>query len=290
MDLSLPIFHSPTENIVVIEHNGSFIVKEGNRRIASLKIIYGIIKNVELPEHIQEKINALSGEWKDANQSVPCAVYTNAEEEFVDRLVARTHGKGETSGRDKWTAVARARHARDHSRMSEPGLDLLEAYLKAGKNLTPQQAERWSGDYPITVLDEAIQKLAPLLGFTSPADLASQYPKKHEIIDDILLDIGMSNLSFKDLRASSPFWGARYNLPPPAKATARVAAAPPTPSTALPSHSGVSPNSVLGPVPVPVPGTTPGKAAPFRAHASNDPKSVRKKLRDFERSRNGRIC
>jgi hypothetical protein len=267
--------YNPTENIIVMKHDGSFIVKEGNRRIASLKIIHGIIKNIDLPEHIEEKIAALTADWKTENQAVPCAIYTESEEEFVDRLVSRTHGKGETSGRDQWNAVARARHARDHNNKAEPALDLLEAYLQDGKNLNPQQAERWSGDYPLTVLEEAAQKLAPLLGCKSPADLASQYPKKNrKIIEDILFDIGTANLTFPVLRATLPFWGARYGL------------LPPSPRSAVP---GSSPGTVPGPIiTLSIPGKTPSKTSTSRAFASNDPRAVRKMLKAFKVHGSGR--
>ncbi len=40
-----------------------------------------------------------------------------------------THGKEQDAGRANWNPVARARHNRDLE-AKEPGLDLLEAYLK----------------------------------------------------------------------------------------------------------------------------------------------------------------
>jgi hypothetical protein len=104
--------YNPTENIVVIKRNGDYVVKEGNRRIASLKIIYGLIKDIDLPEAIAQRIDQLTNDWKTSNSEVPCVVYSEKDKEFVDKLVARTHGKGQTAGRDPWTAVARARHAR----------------------------------------------------------------------------------------------------------------------------------------------------------------------------------
>jgi hypothetical protein len=267
--------YSTTENIIVIERNGKNIVKEGNRRIASLKLIEGLIKDVELPEHIQKRIDALTEEWRAENESVPCAIYGEKEAALVDKLVARTHAKGETSGRDKWTAVARARFARDQNSQPEPALDLLEAYLKSGKNLSPQQAERWGGEYPITVLDEAIQKLTPLLGFKSPADLTSHYPKKHKLsIDLIIFDIGTSTLGFKDLRATTPFWGSRYGVEPTADGSARGRGTAAGASTATP------PGENAGEV-VAFSAGVPGRAT-SKAHASNDPKSVRNKIRSFK--------
>ena len=67
--------YSPTENIVVLNLNGKHVVKEGNRRTASLKLIHGLTKNVELPEHIQERIDKLPGRWKTDNETIPCVVY-----------------------------------------------------------------------------------------------------------------------------------------------------------------------------------------------------------------------
>lgn len=277
--------YSPTENIIVIERKGDLIVKEGNRRIASLKIIQGIIKNIQLPDNIHDKVDVLSAEWRAENQSVPCTVYPETESEFVDKLVARTHGKGEASGRDPWNAIARARHARDHNKKSEPALDLLEAYLQFGKNISPEQAERWSGEYPLTVLEEAAQKLVPLLGCKSPPDLPSQYPKKNrKTIDDILFDIGTGNLGFKQLR-NPPFWGTRYGLQPPVPA---VKGTPSVTSTgaALPQGGAVPGSGTVHPLSIP--GTKPSKASTSPAYASNDPKSVRKKLKAFKVRGTGR--
>ncbi len=282
--------YSPTENIIVLQDGKKLVVKEGNRRIASLKIIHGIIKNVDLPPDIQDKIDALSADWKSENQTVPCRIYPKSEEEYVDRVVARTHGKGETSGRDPWNAIARARHTRDHNKKAEPALDLLEAYLQAGKNHTPQQAERWSGDYPLSILEEAIQKLGPLLGFKLLADLGSQYPKKNKkIIDQILLDIGIGNLGFKELRASSPFWGARYGLQAPVPTT--KGASPGSTVTGSggtqPTGGGSAPSAVSGTAPLLQSGGTSTKPS-TKAHALADPKSVQKRLKSFNVRGTGR--
>jgi hypothetical protein len=172
-----------------------------------------------------------------------------------------------------------------------PRLDLLEAYLQVGKNHTPQQAERWSGDYPLSVLEEATQKLAPLLSFKGPADLVSQYPNKNKkIIDQILLDIGAGHLGFKELRASSPFWGAKYGLQVPVPATkgtspgSTAAGVGGTPAT-LGGGSGSSP--APGAAHLLTPGGTSTKLSP-KAYALADPKSVRKRLRSFNVRGTGR--
>src|SRR5690606_1419862 len=144
-------------------------------------------------------------ERESSLQEVPCAVYSPAEAEVVDRIVALTHGKGQKAGRTAWSSVARARHNRDTARASEPGLDILEAYLKSGPNLSSEEKARWGGQYPLTVLDEALKQLAPRLGFKTAAELAHAYPKKLKAADRkqlecLMHDIGIERLGFPELR------------------------------------------------------------------------------------------
>src|SRR6266481_8743548 len=108
----------PTENILVLKggkHGKEMIVKEGNRRTGALKLISGHIRKdgLLIPSHIKERIDNVSSEWKGANKIVPCAIYETADAGIVDKIVTLTHGKGDKAGRDKWKAVARARHNRD---------------------------------------------------------------------------------------------------------------------------------------------------------------------------------
>ena len=257
----------PIENIIVLKEGELLKVKEGNRRIASLKLIHGLVKSVDLPDNIRNKIDDLPKGWKKKNKTVPCVVYPFKESASVNRLVSRIHGKGESSGRDKWTSVARARFARDENQKPEPGLDLLEKYLKSGKNLTSAQGERWAGDYPLTVLDEAIKKLAPLIGFKTGNDLALGYPKTNKsLLDKILLDIGRSHLGFKELRAETSFWGDEYGI----QSTKPEDGSSSSTGSEIPSPTGPKGRGR---------GATP---------ASNDPRSVQKILRQFKVRGEGR--
>jgi hypothetical protein len=257
--------YSPTENIIILQENDVKVVKEGNRRIAALKLILGIHRSVEVPEHIQTRIDALSNTWKKQNAEVPCAIYETQEASRVDKLVSRTHAKGEKAGRADWTAVAKARYGRDQNNRSEPGLDLLEKYLRDGKNLSAQQAERWAGDYPLTILDEAVQKLAPCIGVKTAADVAALYPGKNKrVLDGILHDIGISQLGFKEIRDSGTFWAEEYGVQQPASAGGTTAAGSSSSAAARKKSKAQS------------------------AYASNDPKSVRKLLRGFEVKGRGR--
>ncbi|MGA9390532.1 MAG: hypothetical protein WBV69_08815 [Candidatus Sulfotelmatobacter sp.] len=201
--------YHPTENILVLTGGKSgtdMEVKEGNRRIAALKLIHGYASrpSIAIPTHIEAMITAVTDKWKNANRLVPCAVYQQSEAEVVDRIVQLTHGKGEKAGRDPWSAVPRARHNRDRNGASEAGLDLLEKYLKQGQNITPAQKQRWAGQYNLSVLDEAAKRLAPRMGLASSRDLADSYPKIkfRPALEKVLHDIGSEMVGFEEVRTA----------------------------------------------------------------------------------------
>ncbi len=220
MDSLIEDGYLPTENILVLEPesiDSELVVKEGNRRIGALKVIYGYLpaSQIGLPPGMSQKIGKLSNAWKEANEDVPCAIYSANEFSIVDRIVTLAHGKGEKAGRDQWNAVARSRHNREANSASEPGLNLLERYLENGKNFTKQQAERWAGDYPISVLDEAIKKIAPRFETSSASNLAKKYPSipYRDSLEEIVKYIGLQSIRFETIRGQEDF-AAEYGVPP----------------------------------------------------------------------------
>lgn len=245
----------PTENIIILEtgsESDDLLVKEGNRRIAALKLIHGYLPSNEIPipAELTTKISALSISWKTANQSVPCAIYSAADTVTVDRIVALTHGKGELAGRSGWKAIARARHNRDQNGDDENGLDLLEKYLVHGENLNRQQAKRWAGDYKLSILDEAIGRIAPAFGAKNGPELARNYPTipNKSVLDDILGDIGVEIITFPMLR--KPDFLASYmptaNVAVANSVTTTEDSAAPSPSTLNTSASSAAPPSGSG--------------------------------------------
>jgi hypothetical protein len=278
-----------TENIIVQKSGKKSFVREGNRRIGALKLIHGYLADPEitLPTHIAAKVEKLQTAWKRSNKDVPCAVYEESETDLVDKVVALTHGKGEKAGRDKWNAVAKARHNRDKSGASEPALDLLEKYLKKGRNVTTQQAERWSGDYPLTVLDEAIKRIAQRLGFVTSRALADSYPResKHrEVIEKIISDVGLQALDFASLRSQqNDFVFDRYGVAPIDSSFKNGAKK----SVADTSKSIESP-SLQSKIPTVNPLAQAAKSKKTAAVAVCDPRSVTRALKAFSPKGNGR--
>jgi hypothetical protein len=213
----------PTENVILSKAAGvdaPQIVREGNRRVAALKLIHGLLPKggISVPTGIAQRIKVVTEDWKKNNLTVPCVLYGPKEAKVVDRIVTLTHGKGEKAAREEWKAIARARHNRDASQASEPGLDLLEKYFKVARNVSKEQSDNWAGTYPITVLDEAIKKLAPRLGVASAPELAKKYPKVNhrDALEAIIKDIGLQNIRFETLRNSTDF-ATSYFIPLPEK-------------------------------------------------------------------------
>lgn len=264
----------PTESIIVL-HSGrgsrSLTVKEGNRRIAALKLIHRLFPSnvVDVPDNIAAQIKELPKEWRKNNATVPCTIYPASDAATVDRIVTLAHGKGEKAGRDQWNAIARARHNRDVNLLSEPALDLLEKYLQQGLNITAQQKARWAGNYPLTVLAEAMKRLAPRIGAVSAPVLARDYPvvKHRDSLEAILRDIGQDRLGFESIRLKEVDFASAYGVP---AATSKPAS----------KGAGSSPSGGTA-------GTTAASGkAKSRVHpkalAITDPKTVRALLKDFE--------
>jgi hypothetical protein len=294
--------YTPTENIIVLNDSGKNIVKEGNRRIACLKLIQDQYKVNEfgIPTSLLTKINALDVKWKKENSNVPCIVFEKSEEDKADRVVSLTHGKGEKANREKWSSVATARHNRDAKGTSEPALDLLEKYLSVGNNLTNQQKERWAGDYPVTVLYEAIRVIHSRLSYKTPAEFVTAYPKISNLsgIEDLLRDVGLEQLQFKTIRDPLKDFAVDYGISPivivptptdpvPTPTTPVVNPTPGFPTSPTPSSTPTivpSPSPSPTPTPTPTPATTPvttPTTPTTPAYAINDPRRVAAILKKF---------
>ena len=263
------------ENIVVLKakDDDGHLVKEGNRRVAIVKLGLGLLKgrDLEIPQDVADKLSALDETWRTNNSEVPCLIFPASEEAAADEIVDLTHGKGEKAGRLDWNAVATARHNRARG-SNEQALDLLESYIRQGKNLSEDEKEQWAADYPLTILHNALNVLDTRLGMKSPRELVDTYPKLPQYrsaLDDIMRDIGREKISTDRVR--DPNFAVDYGIPlltPPANAPA--AGTGTTPGAAMTTTLAVT---------VPT-GTAPAKKV--KAVASNTQTSVRRALRKFE--------
>lgn len=200
------------ENIIVIRNNEKYIVKEGNRRVSVLKLIYGLVPDFNLEHFYLEKIKNLSQEWLSINNSLPCIVYESNELDKVNEQISLIHGKAEKASRDTWKAIAKARFSRNINKKEELGLDLFDKYLNNNFEISDAQKKKWSGVFPITILDEVLPKISSFLNYSNIKQLIADYPKKNnELIDSIIFDIGNGLLSFQDIRNSGFLKDDKYS-------------------------------------------------------------------------------
>ena len=274
----------PTENVIVLKRGNDLIVKEGNRRVGAMKLAHGLLRGnrITLPPDLATRVKALDEKWKEANKAVPCTIYPETEAKTVDNIVTLIHGKGQKAGRLVWNAVARARHNRNELKKPEPALDLLERYLREGRNLTPGQKDRWAGDYAITVLEEAVKRLGTAYG-KSAREVADLYPTKHrDAFEALMIDIGLGQVGFDKVRNSDFIAG--YGFPEPiAKKNGRSAGAQSGTDEKAASGSGgkgakkTDDKKEAG-------GETQANAGTRRGHAAvatTDPRSIKRHLKDF---------
>lgn len=283
-----------TENIIILQFNSDLIVKEGNRRIAILKLIHGLfdINDFGLPTGLISKAKAIDQNWKKENAKVPCTIFKISEADKVDKIIALAHGKGEKAGRDKWTSVARARHNRDEKKAAEYILDILEKYLAIGKNLTLQQKERWSGDYPLAVLDEAVKKIISRMDVISVIELLKKYPaiKYRDEFEGLLRDIGLGLVGFPKIRNTQTDFATEYGILPKVANPSSSSSGNPNqqqtsqtintttnpPSTNLPNSKTSSPTGSLASS-----GNATPNPTPVKSFAINDPRNLAAILKKF---------
>jgi len=206
------------ENLIVLKVASKLVVREGNRRLAIMKLLHGELNcdDFQIPESIKEKIRQLDDKWKKSNNKVPCSIHEPNEADLAEKIVGLTHAKGEKASRDPWSSVARARYDRDTKKIIVPHLDILEKYLRHGNNLTGIQKDRWSGDYPITVLDEAIRKIYSRFNVKSTIELAQNYPSipQLEEFEEILNHIGIELIKFETIRNTKDDFAEVYGIFP----------------------------------------------------------------------------
>ncbi|WP_339096237.1 hypothetical protein WDJ50_02800 [Deinococcus sp. VB142] len=197
----------PTENIIVIDDGEKLIVKEGNRRVGALKIITGKLKvSTDLPDHIQKKINSKTKSELDELTRVPCNIYTPQDARAVDRIIELTHAKSESASRDNWSAISRARHSYANGG-KEYGYVLISKFMKDSTKLKADTKIRWSGEYPISVLDDIMKKkeFTAIFGAKNAEELAKKYPQidHRERLDQFLTEIGEETIGFKQIRGDA---------------------------------------------------------------------------------------
>jgi hypothetical protein len=70
----------PTESIIVLKTPGGLApltVREGNRRIAALKLLHGLLPadKLSVPSEVLSQLQSVPQPWRQANETVPCTIF-----------------------------------------------------------------------------------------------------------------------------------------------------------------------------------------------------------------------
>ncbi|WP_375624186.1 ParB/Srx family N-terminal domain-containing protein [Bartonella sp. TT119HLJHH] len=132
---------SPFEKLMVIQDGEKYVVKEGNRRLAALKLL----DNPSLaPEHLSKKIAKYSADRKIHITSVECAIASDIKE--ANHWMEIKHlGQNNGKGVKPWNAIQKSRYSPDNPNRF--------AYL-----LLNHLLEDPSLDYEITTVTRLISK------------------------------------------------------------------------------------------------------------------------------------
>jgi hypothetical protein len=143
---------SPMDRLLVVpEANGRYIVVEGNRRLAALKLLSNpaLLNSLDIPAALRRKLQRLAGEFDLANiEPIECFVLTkraDAQRWLVLRHTGANGGKGVVD----WSGLAAQKFRGDI-----PALQALE-YVREHGALSPDQLSRLP-TFKITTLDRLL--------------------------------------------------------------------------------------------------------------------------------------
>lgn len=146
---------NPMDRLLVIKSGdeaGKFVVLEGNRRLATLKILTNpaVLSSIEIRPALQKRLEALASEFDPASiGSLDCFVLGNRNDGAM-WIKQRHTGENEGRGIVNWGGVARARF-----RGTDPALQALDLVLQFG-DLTDEEKDGIEERFPITTLDRLL--------------------------------------------------------------------------------------------------------------------------------------
>lgn len=191
------------ENIIVQRDpsaRGKFIVVEGNRRIAALKILHGdkeFVERQDAPSVWLKRSKEFRQDLLDASKNVPCLIFDDSKADHDTMLDEIGVRHANDAPRDDWPPVQRERFVRDHRDKNTPHLELLERFFLEHPGLD----DEWSPSYPLTYLQDFMLPLSRHFGYADAWEMANAYPDKatRDTIDRLIKDI-YNKESFPELK------------------------------------------------------------------------------------------
>ena len=150
---------NPSDRIIVVEHESSpgiFVVLEGNRRVAALKLLNN--PDTAPTDSLRERFRQMSNQGYVPIRSISCIVYE--EREGADHFIELKHqGESGGAGTVSWEAIQKTRHEeriKGRSRNTD-ALQLLSFVIEREDlfNSTLREIAN-SGKFPITTLQRLL--------------------------------------------------------------------------------------------------------------------------------------
>ncbi|TKB90192.1 MAG: hypothetical protein E8D41_12650 [Nitrospira sp.] len=197
---------SPMDRMLVLRENNDskrFMVLEGNRRVAALKILSNpsVLTSLHIKPSLQKRFEALSRRFvREEIEPIACFEVTDREE--GNRWILLRHtGENEGRGVVGWSGLAAARF-----RGGDPALQALEFVRNYG-NLSDNQKHLLIHSFPITTLERllstrevrkliGVEILDKKLSTELPADEAIK-PLKRMVLDLVEKKFNVSKLKNK---------------------------------------------------------------------------------------------
>lgn len=146
---------NPMDRLLVIKSHkdrGKFIVVEGNRRLAAIKILYNsaVLTDLEMRPPMRKRLQALAKEFSvDDIQPIDC--FEVPERPVAAMWIQQRHtGENEGRGIVNWNGVATARF-----RGGDPALQAMDLVLRHG-HLSDDEKRKIESRFPITTLDRLL--------------------------------------------------------------------------------------------------------------------------------------
>lgn len=147
---------NPSERLLVMESEetkGRFIVLEGNRRLAALRILStpSILSGLEVPLPLKKRLESIAANFVKKKVE-PIQVFVVPNREAAANWISLKH-TGENGGRGTvaWSGVATARF-----RGADPALQVIEFIKDHGQLTSAERAQVEDINFPITTLQRLI--------------------------------------------------------------------------------------------------------------------------------------
>lgn len=146
---------SPIERVLVLREksgDGRFVVVEGNRRLAALKILSNptALSGLSLKESLQRRLEAIAKEFKKTDVEPISCFEVSDRVEAKKWIYLRHTGENEGRGVVGWSGLAAARF-----RGTDPALQALE-FVREHGNLKDHHKHLLDTSFPITTLDRLL--------------------------------------------------------------------------------------------------------------------------------------